>query len=211
MRISIPLNYQQQKIDTSKTTFGVGDIVVDAKYCIFSPVARELTYAGKVYPEFSIIGGVRLPTGGKKDTPPPVARWLGKGSADVGIAGLAKVGDGIGAVHGMIGYWYNGLLGEDTTRGDEIVYNFTIEGPKIFNKNYLILLVEIDGSKIGRYHYLCQVCPGIQYIITYGRGLRIERKIEHAITIEASFPIPIEAEGGYKYKFAPYTGVTWTF
>ncbi|MBI4722096.1 MAG: hypothetical protein HY769_03720 [Candidatus Stahlbacteria bacterium] len=206
IRMSMPLNYQQKKIGEKETIVGVGDMVVDAKYCIFSPVARELTYAGKVYPEFSAIGSVRLPTGGKKDTPPPVARWLGKGSADLGIAGLVRVGNGIGAVHGMIGYWYNGLLGED--REDEICYNFTIEGPKIFN---IVLLAEIDGSKIGRYHYLCQVCPGIQYIITYGRGTRIEHKVEHAINIEASFPIPVEAEGGYKYKFAPYTGITWTF
>lgn len=206
VRMSAPINYQQQWTETS---YGLGDIVIDMKYSIYSPRTRELTYAGKVYSEFSAIGGVRLPTGADKNTTLPLARWLGRGSTDAEIAGLVRIGNSIGAINAMIGYWGNGVLGED--RGDEVFYNFTVEGPHIFEKNYFLFLVELDGSKIGRSHYLLQVCPGIQFTITYGRGTEIERKVEHAVALEASWPIPIEAEGGYKYNFAPFIGVNWTF
>lgn len=209
IRAQVQLNYQNQNLGESKTIYGVGSTVIDAKYNIWGPARRELTYAGKVYPEFSAIGGIRLPIGGGKDTLAPVARWLGGGTTDLELGGLVRVGNGIGSVYGTIGYWYNGVYGGD--REDEVFYNFTIEGPKIFEKNYLVLLVELDGSKIGRYHYLTQVCPGIQFVITYGRGVKVAWHVEHAIAIETSFPIPIEAEYGYRYKFAPYIGVSWTF
>lgn len=209
LRAAAQLHYQNKHLGEGKIIYGVGDIVIDAKYNIWGPAHRELTYAGKLYPEFSAIGGMRLPMGSSKDTPAPVVRWLGGRSTDVEICGLFRVGNGIGAVYGTIGYWYNGVSGDD--RDDEVFYNFTVEGPQIFEKNYLILLVELDGSKIGRYYHLTQICPGAQFIITYGRGIKAAWRVEQAVVIEASVLIPIEAEGEYKYRVTPFIGMTWTF
>jgi hypothetical protein len=203
-RASVPINYQNKN---SETSVGVGDVILDLKYNIYNP-SRRMGFAGVIYPEFSFIAGIRAPTGADTNTAFPVSRWIGKGSIDAELGGLMRLGDGIGAIYGALIYWWNGLTGND--RGDELFYNFTVEGPALFSKNYLLFLVELDGSKIG-HDYLLQVCPGTKFIITYGRGLRVERKVEHCVEIYASCPIPIKAEGGYKYSFAPFVGISWVF
>jgi hypothetical protein len=207
IRAAAQISHQDPELGGSKTATGMGDFIIDAKYNFYNP-GRELGYAGVIYPEFSAVVGVRAPSGASTDTPVPLSHWLGAGSTDLEVGGLVRLGNHIGALHAMIGHWLNGLLGEE--RQDETFYNVTLEGPRLFNKNFLIFLVELDGSTLG-HEYCTQICPGVEYIITYGRGVEIKRKIEHAIALQASFPIPINTRGGYRYKYAPFVGVSWTF
>jgi hypothetical protein len=207
IRASFKINYGHQEVFNSKKSIKTGDVIIDAKYSLYNP-ARELEYAGVVHPEFTLISGIRIPTGAQENTPNPITRWVGNGSGDVEIGGAVRLGNSIGAIHASIVYWHKGLIGGE--REAELDYNFTIESPRLFEKNYLLFLLELDGSKIGT-HYLFQVCPGIQYGLTYGRGIRVEREVEHEIRFEASVLIPVEAEGGLRYKFAPFGGISWTF
>jgi hypothetical protein len=195
-----------EEIEKKITAYGLGDIVLDAKWNIYNP-ARELTYAGKVWPEFSIIGGVRIPVGAPYDSY-PLMKYIGTGTGDIEMGGLFRLGNHIGAVYGSVIYWHKGMI--KGKREAEIKYNFTIEGPKLLEKNYLIFLCEVEGSKIEENH-LVSICPGIQYAFTYGRGIEVERKVEHEVRFEFCCLIPIEAEGGYKYLFTPFAGISWKF
>jgi len=204
VRAIFPVAYQQQDFGESESSVGIGDIIVDLKYNIYDP-SKKLGYAGILYPTFSALVGARFPAGG--DTLFPIRKWLGMGSTDLKIGGLIRLGNGIGAFNLGLSYWFNGLLGDDTD--DETFYNVGIETPYIFNK--LSVILELDGSKEEGENYILQFCPGLQYRIQYGRGERLRRRVEHEVLIEASFPIPIKAEGGFKYSFAPFMGVSWYF
>jgi len=208
LRSSFRVFYEKlDEKERERVVYGLGDIVLDAKWNIYNP-ARELTYAGKVWPEFSIIGGVRIPVKGPPYDSYPLMKYVGTGTGDVEMGGLLRLGNHIGAVYASVIYWHKGMIKGE--REAEIKYNFTIEGPKLLEKNYLIFLCELEGSKIGENH-LVAICPGIQYAFTYGRGIEIERKVEHEVRFEFSCLIPVEAEGGYKYLFTPFAGVSWKF
>lgn len=206
VRAVFPTEYQQKDFENSETSFGMGGVVIDFKYNLFDP-SKKLGYTGVVYPTFSAIAGARVPTGGSPDTPYPIRKWTGIGSTDFKIGGLMRLGNGIGALHAGLSYWFNGLLGDDTD--DETFYNVGLESPFIFNKVAIIL--ELDGSKEEGDYYLLQFCPGLQYRIQYGRGEKIKHRVEHEVRIDASFPMPIKAEGGFKCPTALFIGASWYF
>ncbi|MDD2890399.1 MAG: hypothetical protein PHE49_07150 [bacterium] len=208
LRLTIPVTFENMKLDTTYSKFAPGGITLDTKYNLFNPT-KEMGFVGTYYLEFSPFLGVRFPTGDKSAFFSPT-----KSSTDLELGILGRFGDSKGAAYLTFGYWSNGLLSKDENITDEIFYNFTIESPFIFNK--VMILCELDGlaSTAGdTYYYSLRCYPGLKYRLlqTVSEGGSLYQKTLHELLLEATCAIPIAEMGDFKYDYAPYVGINWKF
>jgi hypothetical protein len=139
---------------TGRSNTGLGDIVIDPKFQLYS--------GQDGFPMFSILAGVRLPTGDTKGVDRYRTLALSDGSTDFMLGGVATHSSGPLTGHACATYWSNG---EKTSGADAADFWVLLLSLEDSIDESLTLLWEFKGvyGRDPATYNRNYVCPGIMW------------------------------------------------